>query len=154
VAGWRLLSLVVACFVLVVVFEMMRRRKLWEKYAGLWLVVGLGVVAFGLFPAIAEFLAGLTGVQTASNFVFLLAGVVLAIVALQLSSEVGHLEEEVRTAVEEIALLRCELDDLRRELNAGSGGSGGSDGRAQRARFALATPPAQTDTATRSPVRN
>ena len=115
-AGWRLLSLVVAGLVLAIVFEMMRRRKLREKYAGLWLLVGVGVVTFGLFPGVAESLAGWTGVQTASNFVFLLAGVVLLVVALQLSSEVGHLEEEVRTAVEEIALLRCELDDARREL--------------------------------------
>jgi hypothetical protein len=67
-------------------------------------------------PSLTEFLAGLTGVQTASNFVFLLSGVVLAIVALQVQSEVDHPEEEVRTAVEEVALLRCEVDDLRREL--------------------------------------
>lgn len=119
-AGWRLLSVVVACLVLVVVFEMLRRRKLREKYAAMWLLVGLGVVVFGLFPNVAEFLAGLTGVQTASNFVFLLAGVVMLFVALQLSSEVGRLEEEVRTAVEEIALLRCELDETRQQLAASS----------------------------------
>lgn len=113
-AGWRLLSIVVSCIVLLIVFEMLRRRKLREKYAGLWLIVGVGVAVFGIFPQVAEFLAGMTGVQTASNFVFLVAGVVLLVVALQLSSEVGHLEEEVRTAVEEIALLRCELEDARR----------------------------------------
>src|SRR6266480_1588068 len=102
-AGWRILSIVVACIVLFVVLEMMRRRKLREKYAGVWLVVAIGVVA--VVPQAAEFLATHTGVQTPSNFVFLLAGVVLALVSLHLSTEVGHLEEEVRTSIEAIALL-------------------------------------------------
>ncbi len=115
-AGWRILSIVIACLVLFVVIEMMRRRKLREKYAGVWLVVAIGVVVLAVIPAAAQFLARLTGVETPSNFVFLLAGVVLALVSLHLSTETGHLEEEVRTSVEEIALLRCELEDTRREL--------------------------------------
>jgi hypothetical protein len=115
-AGWRILSIVVACIVLFVVLEMMRRRKLREKYAGVWLVVAIGVVVLAAIPSAAQFLARLTGVETPSNFVFLLAGVVLALVSLHLSTEVGHLEEEVRTSIEEIALLRCELEDSRREL--------------------------------------
>lgn len=115
-AGWRILSIVIACLVLFVVVEMMRRRKLREKYAGVWLIVAIGVVVLAAIPSAAQFLAQLTGVETPSNFVFLLAGVVLALVSLHLSTEVGHLEEEVRTSVEEIALLRCELEDAKREL--------------------------------------
>ncbi|WP_018683443.1 DUF2304 domain-containing protein [Actinokineospora enzanensis] len=117
-AGWRLLSVVVACLVLVFVLDMMRRRKLREKYAGLWLLVSVGVIVFGIFPNTAQALGDLVGVKTASNFVFLLAGIVLGGVSLHLSSEVGHLEEEVRTAVEETALLRCELERTRAELEA------------------------------------
>lgn len=116
--GWQILSIIVAVFVLACVIEMMRRRKLREKYAGVWLVVAVGVVVLAVIPQAAEFLAKLTGVQTPSNFVFLLSGVVLALVSLHLSVEVGHLEEEVRTSIEEIALLRCELEDTRRALEA------------------------------------
>ncbi|MBB5958869.1 hypothetical protein FHS29_005478 [Saccharothrix tamanrassetensis] len=114
---WRLLSIVLAVLVLVIVVEMMRRRKLREKYAAMWLFVGLGVVLLGAVPGLPSWLAGLTGVQLAANFLFAVAAVVLLFVVLQLSSEVGHLEEEVRTTVEEIALLRCELEDARHELD-------------------------------------
>jgi hypothetical protein len=41
---------------------------------------------------------------------------VLALVGPHLSVEIGHLEENVRTSVEEIALLRCELEDTCRAL--------------------------------------
>ncbi|MEJ2858081.1 MULTISPECIES: DUF2304 domain-containing protein [unclassified Saccharothrix] len=115
---WRVFAVLLAVVVLLVVIEMMRRRKLREKYAGMWLLVGVGVVLFGAVPGLPSWLAGLTGVQLAANFLFAVAAVVLLFVVLQLSSEVGHLEEEVRTTVEEIALLRCELDDAKRELSA------------------------------------
>jgi hypothetical protein len=115
--GWQILSIITACFVLFVVIDMMRRRKLREKYASVWLVLAIGVVVLAVLPENStQALATAAGVQTASNFVFLLSGVVLALVSLHLSVEVGHLEEEVRTSVEEIALLRCELDDTSRAI--------------------------------------
>lgn len=116
--GWRFLSIAVALVVFLIVLEMMRRRKLREKHAGLWLVVGIAVVVVGVYPEVAFAISRWTGVRTASNLVFFLAGIVLLIVALQLSSEIGHLEEDLRTAVEEVSLLRCELSDAHRELEA------------------------------------
>lgn len=113
---WRQFSIAVAVAVLFVVLEMLRRRKLREKYAGAWLLVGFGVVVFASFPGVAGLFARIAGIQTPANLIFLLSGLVLLVVALQLSSEIGHLEEEVRTAVEEIALLRCELEETRTEL--------------------------------------
>jgi hypothetical protein len=111
------MAIVVAALVLIVVIEMMRRRKLREKYAGIWLLVSIGVVLVGVIPGLPTYLSRLTGVQLASNFLFAVAAFVLLFVVLQLSTEVGHLEEEVRTTVEEIALLRCELEDVRASLD-------------------------------------
>ena len=114
---FRVLAVLIAALVLIVVIEMMRRRKLREKYAGMWLFVGIGVVCLGVIPGLPTWLSNLTGIQLAANFVFAAAAFVLLFVVLQLSSEVGHLEEEVRTTVEEIALLRCELEGVRAELD-------------------------------------
>lgn len=115
-ASWRILSIVVAALVLLVVFEMMRRRKLREKYAGMWLFLAVCITVMALVPGVVTFLKDITGVVVASNFVLFAAVGVLGLVALHLSTEVGHLEEEVRTSVEETALLRCELEDTKREL--------------------------------------
>jgi hypothetical protein len=114
--AWRVLSIITAVLVLLVVLEMMRRRKLREKYAGIWLFLAIGVVILGAVPGVMPYMAGLLHFKTPSNFVLFLALGVLGLVALHLSTEVGHLEEEVRTSVEETALLRCELEDTKREL--------------------------------------
>ena len=113
---FRLFAVLIAALVFIVVVEMLRRRKLREKYAAMWLVVSLGVVALGVIPGLATTLSDLIGFQLAANFVLASAAFVLLFVVLQLSSEVGHLEEEVRTTVEEIALLRCDLENVRAQL--------------------------------------
>jgi hypothetical protein len=117
VSEFQLFAVLIAAFVFIVVIEMLRRRKLREKYAAMWLVVSLGVVALGVIPGLATLLSDLVGFQLAANFVLASAAFVLLFVVLQLSSEVGHLEEEVRTTVEEIALLRCEMEDMRARLD-------------------------------------
>ncbi|SEP63842.1 hypothetical protein SAMN05216188_10136 [Lentzea xinjiangensis] len=114
---FRLFAVLIAAFVFIVVIEMLRRRKLREKYAAMWLFVSLGVVSLGVIPGLPTMLSDLVGFQLAANFVLASAAFVLLFVVLQLSSEVGHLEEEVRTTVEEIALLRCELEDVRAKLD-------------------------------------
>lgn len=115
-AAWRVLSIIVAVLVLLIVLEMMRRRKLREKYAGIWLVLAIGVVILGAVPGVAVWFAGAMHFYTVSNFLLFLALGVLGLVALHLSTEIGHLEEEVRTSVEETALLRLELEETKQEL--------------------------------------
>ncbi|MEV0677135.1 DUF2304 domain-containing protein [Actinosynnema sp. NPDC050436] len=128
-ASWRLLSIIVAAMVLLLVFEMMRRRKLREKYAAIWLLLAVLVTVLAAVPGVPEFLTNVTGIITPSNFVLFLAVGVLGLVALHLSTEVGRLEEEVRTAVEEIALQRSDLERRQRDLEERVRELGGVPGR-------------------------
>lgn len=102
-----------ACFALVVfLVVLLRTRRLREKYAITWIVVGLAVSVFGAFPDAVAWLASLVGVQTPSNLLFALALIVLLAVCIQLSTEATSLEEETRTLTEEVALLRFDLERL------------------------------------------
>lgn len=100
-----------ACVALVgFLVVLMRTRRLREKYAVIWIVVGLGVSVLAVFPRAAEALARLVGVQTPSNLIFALALIVLLLVGIQLSVEITTLEEETRTLTEEVALLRLDVE--------------------------------------------
>ncbi|QDW64160.1 DUF2304 domain-containing protein [Oerskovia sp. KBS0722] len=102
---------VVLCIVLVVlVIQLLRTRRIREKYAGAWIVLALGVVVVGLFPQIVFSVAGAIGVETPINMLFALGFVVLLGVCIQLSASTSSLEERVRTLTEEIALLRMAED--------------------------------------------
>lgn len=100
-----------ACVLLVgFLVVLLRTRRLREKYAVAWIVVGVGVCVFGAFPGAVEWLARVVGVQTPSNLLFALALIVLLLVCIQLSAEITTLEEETRTIVEEVALLRLDVE--------------------------------------------
>jgi hypothetical protein len=108
-----LVSLLLVLVLLGIVVELMRRRRLREKYAAIWLVVAAGAVVLTSAPSLLDALAGLVGIQTPSNLLFLLALVVLLVISLQLSGEVGQLEEQTRVLAEEAAMARLELDRAR-----------------------------------------
>lgn len=98
--------------VVVLLFFLLRTRRIREKYAGIWIVLALAVVVLGIFPGVAFWLSDLVGVETPVNLLFALAFVVLLAVCIQLSSEVSNLEEETRTLAEEIALLRLDMGSI------------------------------------------
>ena len=90
---------------------LLRSRRIREKYAAMWIVLGVGIVIVGVWPNLAVSLARLVGVETPSNLVFAVAIVILLAVCIQLSVALSAQEEQSRTLAEEIALIRCMLDD-------------------------------------------
>ena len=116
-AGTRLtiVSVVVAIAALVLVFELLRRRRLREKYAVIWVVISLGTLVVALFPPLLGWIAGMVGIQTPSNLLFFSSLIILFAVSLQLSREVGLLEEQSRRLAEEVGGLRLRLDALEKQ---------------------------------------
>lgn len=96
--------------ILVVLFELLRRRHLREKYAVIWALVAVGVLVLTIFPRLLYELSDLAGVDVPANLLFFLASLVLMVLTLHHSYELGRLEDKTRTLAEEIALLRMELD--------------------------------------------
>ena len=94
--------------VLVFVLELLRRRKLQEKYAILWLVVTLVVVPLSFLPRALDAVARSVSIASGVSLVLFLAIVFLLLVSMHLTWEVSRLEEESRTLAEEIALVRAE----------------------------------------------
>jgi len=103
------ISIILCLGLAISLLQLLRTRRIREKYAAVWIVLTLAVVVIGVFPELAFWLSDLVGVQSPANLVFALALLVLLAVCIQLSTEVSALEEETRTLAEEIALLRLEV---------------------------------------------
>ncbi len=97
---------------LVVLFAVLRQGRMREKYAGLWIVVGVTGAVLGIWPTLLQGLTSFLGFQVPSNLLFFLAILLLLGVCLHLSLEVSQLEDETRTLAEEIAILNEHLDRL------------------------------------------
>ncbi|HEX4701760.1 MAG TPA: DUF2304 domain-containing protein [Pseudonocardiaceae bacterium] len=104
-----LVALVGSLLVLAGIFELLRRRQLSEKYAVLWLVVGILLVVLTIFPGLLSRISRAVGVSLPSNLLFFVGIVFLVGVALHLSWELSRLENETRRLAEDLAILRLEV---------------------------------------------
>ncbi len=101
------------------VLALLLRRQLREKYAVLWIVIGLAVVIVGAVPGLLVGLTDVVGVQVPSNLLFAMSIVLLLGVALHLSWELTRSEEQIRRLAEETAITRAEIEAIRARLDAG-----------------------------------
>ncbi|MGB3439934.1 MAG: DUF2304 domain-containing protein [Actinophytocola sp.] len=110
-----LVALVGSVLVLLGIIELLRRRQLGEKYAVLWLVVGILLLIFTVFPGLLTGLASGLGVAVPTNLMFFVGILFLVGVVLHLSWEVSRLENETRKLAEDQAILRLEVEQLARD---------------------------------------
>ncbi len=111
-ARLTIVTIVIAVCAFVFVFELLRRRRLREKYAFLWVVIAGLTVVLSVFPSLLVRAAGLIGIATPSNLLFLVSLLILFAVSLQLSIEVGMLEEQSRRLAEQVGTLQLRVEDL------------------------------------------
>ena len=108
----EVVTVVVAALYMVFILGLVRRRQLREKYALLWLGVGIGTIILSLARGVADQVAEALGISYGPSALFLFSTMFLMAVAAHLSWEVSRLEDKTRHLAEEIALLRAESEDL------------------------------------------
>lgn len=124
------LPFILALAVVGSVIWLLRQRKLREKYAALWIVVGLVTLILAGFPQLLDWATQISGFALPSNLLFMLAIFLLMGVCLHLSLEISVVEDETRALAEEAAILRSQLDGLQNQVerlqhqvSAANGGS-------------------------------
>jgi hypothetical protein len=112
-----IVGIVGSLIVLGLIVELLRRRHLSEKYAVLWLVIGLIILVLTFIGRDnLKILSNTLGFSLASNLLFFLAVLFLLGVTLHLSWEVSRSEEESRKLAEDLAILRLEVEQLRDQV--------------------------------------
>jgi hypothetical protein len=97
--------LTVAMLNVLVILELVRRRRLHEKYALLWLSVGMLGIVLSLGRSLVDRFALAVGVSYGPTVIFLAAILFLLFVCIQLSLEVSRLRDRTTVLAQEIALL-------------------------------------------------
>lgn len=105
-----LTAFVIALAFVSAVVELSRRKHLREKFAVLWLVIGVATIVLAGFPQLLEFASRLVGVQVPANLLFALSILLLMGVCLHLSLVLTKIEDQTRVLAEEVALLRFQVE--------------------------------------------
>jgi hypothetical protein len=105
----RILAAVAAIFFFILVLELIRRRKLQERYTVVWFVLALGMLAGGIFPQLLETLASILGVRDTNVALFALLLLLLLALAFESTITNSRQGEQITRLAQENALLRVRL---------------------------------------------
>ena len=108
--GAQLASIAFAALVFLIVFEMVRRRYLRERYAILWLGAALALLVLAAWNQLLSTISSAVGIKTPSNAFFVIAFAFLLLLLLHFSSVVSRLTDETRVLAQRLALLEQRRD--------------------------------------------
>lgn len=95
---------------LAAITELLRRRVLQEKFAIVWLAMGIALIFGAIFPKQVNEVSRFLGFQFLSNFVLFIFVLINLFILMQLSLSISKSENQVQTLAEEVAILRSELE--------------------------------------------
>src|SRR5215212_8692667 len=129
----RIVAVIVTAVMLGVVLELVRRRRLVERYALLWMIVALTLLVLATVPQLLNLASDAVGISSPSNALFLAAFVVAFLMLLHFSVITSRLSEETKILAQEVARLDAEARAARAAAVNGDSASGGDKPAALRA---------------------
>src|SRR5450759_556387 len=101
----QLVAILGAGALLMVVLEMVRRRRLMERYALLWLLSAVVLLALASWSGALAKLSHLIGVIYPPNALFFIAFAFVLILLLHFSAAVSRLSDQTKVLAQRLALL-------------------------------------------------
>lgn len=92
----RLELLLFALAFFVIAFHAVSKKKMQLRYSLLWMLVALCMVIAACFPGLIQCLSDLAGIETPSNFIYLLGIVVLLALSFSLSMIVSRQSDQIK----------------------------------------------------------
>ncbi len=99
-----------ALVLLLVIFELIRRRRLQERYALLWILTGTVILVLALWRSLLGTLSDAVGIAYPPSALFILAAFFILVVLLHYSTVISKLSDQNRILAQRLALLEHEVD--------------------------------------------
>ena len=106
------LAILAAVVLLVIVLEMVRRRRLMERYALLWMFSALVILAHAVWQGALNRLAELMGFYSAPNALFFVAVGFVLLLLLHFSAAMSRLSDQSKVLAQRQAILEQRLREV------------------------------------------
>ena len=106
----RILLILVSVATMGMMVRKIRQAKVQIEDSIFWILLSMLLVVFSIFPAVADVLAGLLGIYSTANFLFLFTIFLLLVKLFTMTLRMSQLETRLKELVQRMA-----LDELQRE---------------------------------------
>lgn len=111
----QIIAVVVTVLLLALVIDLVRRRRLVERYALLWMFAAAFLVVLAVWNGGLEFIADAAGIKSPPNALFLLGLAVVFGLLLNFSIAFSRLSEETKILAQEVARMDREQRRIRKD---------------------------------------
>lgn len=116
----QIVAIVASSTLVLVVFELLRRRRLIERYALLWLFSSLVLLVLSIWTGLLEIISKAVGIIYPPNALFAIAFAFVLLLLLHFSLAISRLSGETKVLAQKVARLDAKVRDLG-ETEAGQG---------------------------------
>ena len=110
----RIVAVILTGVMLGVVLELVRRRRLVERYALLWMTVAVALLVLAIWNQLLSVASNAIGIEVPANALFIAAFAVAFLLLLQFSVVTTRLSEETKILAQEVARLDAEARAARK----------------------------------------
>ena len=107
----KIVAVLMAVSLLIFIIETVRRRKLREEYAWLWVLIGGVILVLSLWQGLLTAFTNLLGIKLPVNTVFFFGLMFVVFINLHFSVKISQLTDQVKRLTQELALKKDEEDD-------------------------------------------
>jgi hypothetical protein len=108
----QLVAILASSMLVVLVFELLRRRRLIERYALLWLFSSLVLLGLSVWTGLLEVISDAVGIVYPPNALFMIAFAFVLVLLLHFSIAISRLSGETKVLAQEVARLGREVREL------------------------------------------
>ena len=106
----RAFAVVASLVTFAVIVELIRRRKLREEYAFLWMITSVGMIVLSAWYGLIERITRLIGAVTVTTTLFMFALLFLLLISVHFTTVLSRLTVQVRRLTQELAILQATRD--------------------------------------------
>ena len=108
----QIVSILACGLLLFVVFELVRRKRLMERYALLWMFCTTVMLAIAVWKDLLEQFAAAIGICYAPSALFAVALATVLVLLLHFSIVVSRLADQNKVHAQRLAILQTRVDEL------------------------------------------
>jgi len=106
----RVFAIITSVATFLVVMELVRRRRLREEYAFLWVLTTVGMMVLAIWYGLIEWITQAIGAVAVTTTLFLFALLFLLLISVHFTTVISRLTVQVRRLTQELAILQAERD--------------------------------------------
>jgi len=112
---------IVSFLLIVVIIELVRRRKLREEFSWLWILAGFTALVVGEWYGLQLFLTRISGAVSSTSILFFLCIVFLMALNIHMATKISLLMTQVKNLTQELSILQHEVKSGRATKTEGTG---------------------------------